>query len=103
MEVKVKIVKRLADRTGTNDNGDWRMGCFIAEFTEETINAPVLHAALLEVSARKWDLSKIESMIGKDETTPANIHLDVRSYDGKYFPEVSVYLKDSSFQKPREY
>ncbi len=103
MEVQLKIVKRLPDRSGTNDNGAWLMGCFIGEFTEETINAPVLHAVLLEVSDKKWDLAKIEEMIAKGETTPANVHLDVRSYDGRYFPEVSVYLKDPRFQKPREY
>lgn len=103
MEVQLKIVKRLPDRSGTNENGNWLMGCFIAEFTEETINAPVLHAVILEVSDKRWDLAKIEEMIAKGETTPANVHLDVRSYDGRYFPEVNVYLKDARFQKPREY
>lgn len=103
MEVQLKIVKRLPDKSGTNENGNWLMGVFICEFTEETINAPVLHAVILEVSDKKWDLAKIEGMIAKGETTPANIHLDVRSYESKYYPEVSVYLKNPVFQKPREY
>lgn len=103
MIVNLRIVKRLADKTGESANGKWRMCCYVGEFTEDTPNGPSIHAVLLELSDKRWNVKNVDQLVINKTETPANIHLDIHEFEGRYFPDVSVYLRDPELLLPRDY
>ena len=103
MFVKLEFKKRLEDRRGQGQNGDYCFAVFIAEFEEETSAAPITHSVVVEVSDKRWKVAEIAKLVGTGTKVDANVSLDVRQYQGKYYNDVNVYIRDKAYMIPKEY
>lgn len=103
MIIKISLKKKLPVRSGEGNNGPYEFHPFIVEFAEESSYGVAMHAAVIELSKKRWNIEKLEALVGKDAEIEANLSLDVRKVDERYFNEVSIFIREKQYMLEREY
>lgn len=103
MIIKISLKKKLPVRSGEGINGPYEFHPYIVEFGEETSNGFAMHAAVIELSKKRWNIEKLDALVGKDTEIEANLILDVRKVEERYFNEVSIFIREKQYMLEREY
>lgn len=97
------IKKELPEMTGTSEKGKWVLNPFVFEFTEDTPRGPMIHACVARLNPNTWNIDKVREAFNKQTALEVNVSLDVVKGDKGSFNEVSLYIRDEGYRKPREY
>lgn len=103
MIVKIVFKKQLPVRSGEGNNGPYEFHPYIVEFAEESPHGVSIHAAVLELSKKRWNIEKLDALVGTTTEVEANLSLDVRKVEERYFNEVSIYIREKQYMLEREY
>lgn len=103
MIIKISLKKKLPVRSGEGNNGPYEFHPFIVEFAEESSFGVALHSAVIELSKKRWNIEKLDALVGKDTEIEANLILDVRKVEDRYFNEVNIFIREKQYMLDREY
>lgn len=102
MIVKAIFKKALPARQGTGRNGDYDYRPFIIEFEEESASGTVTQALVIELSAKRCKVDELTKIVGTAQKVELYLGFDVREYQGKYYTDQIVFVRDTQFKLDRE-
>ena len=103
MIIKISLKKKLPVRSGEGNNGPYEFHPYIVEFAEESSYGISMHAAVIELSKKRWNIEKLDAIVSTPTEIEANLSLDVRKVDERYFNEVSIFIREKQYMLEREY
>lgn len=103
MIIKISLKKKLPVRTGEGTKGPYEFHPYIVEFAEDSPFGVTMHSAVIELSKKRWNIEKLDAIVSKPIEIEANLSLDVRKVDERYFNDVNIYIRDKEYMLDREY